>query len=173
MNRFRATQAGVRWSLILPNERLVPLARAYPLPKDLQVQVGGIEQALQSADLAIASTGTVTLECAYFGVPTVAIYKTSPPTYWIAKRLAQVKYLAMPNLLVGEEVFPEFIQNEASAENVTHAAMDLLNDRERRRTIKAKLAQVIESLGPPGASARAAEAIVCQLQPPSIRASLT
>ena len=50
------------------------------------------------------------MECAYFGVPTVVIYKTSWSTYALGRRFIKVKYLAMPNLLAEEEVFPEFIR---------------------------------------------------------------
>src|SRR5205085_72409 len=67
----------LRARLVLPNEPLVQQARNCRLPANLEIQSGGLAEALTQADLAIASTGTVTLECAYFGVPTVAIYKTS------------------------------------------------------------------------------------------------
>jgi lipid-A-disaccharide synthase len=63
-----------------------------------------IVEALLDTDVAIASTGTVTMECAYFGVPTVALYKTSWINYQIARRISLVRYLAMPNLLADEEL---------------------------------------------------------------------
>src|SRR6266566_2724063 len=115
---------------------------------------------LAEADVALASTGTVTLECAYFGVPTVALYKASWTNYQIAKRIVKVRYLAMPNLLAEEQVFPEFIQQAATPQNIAGAALEFLADEGRRNRIKSKLAQVIGSLGGPGASRRAARAIV-------------
>jgi lipid-A-disaccharide synthase len=93
----------------------------------------------------------------------VALYKTSWSTYQIGKRLVQVKYLAMPNLLAGEEIFPEFIQHDAMPENIAQAALDLLDNPARRDAIRVRLAGVIKSMGGPGASARAAEAIVKSL----------
>jgi lipid-A-disaccharide synthase len=66
----------------------------------------------------------------------------------------------MPNILANEEVFSEFIQGDATPENISHAALDLLKDESRRRTVKAKLAKVVAGLGGPGANARAAGAIV-------------
>ena len=66
----------------------------------------------------------------------------------------------MPNLLATDGVFPEFVQNTATPENISRAALELLNDDARRKTIKAKLASVVASLGGPGANARAADAIV-------------
>ena len=59
----------------------------------------------------------MTMECAFFGVPTVTLYKTSWLTYQIAKRIVTVKSLTMPNLLAGETVYPEFIQDDATPEN--------------------------------------------------------
>ena len=112
------------------------------------------------SDVAIASTGTVTMECAFFGVPTVTLYKTSWLTYQIAKRIVTVKSLTMPNLLAGETVYPEFIQNDATPENLSRAALELLQDESRRTKIKAQLAKIIASLGEPGAAGRAARAIL-------------
>ena len=125
----------------------------------LEIQIGNLPQALAQADVAIASTGTVTMECAFFGVPTVTLYKTSQLTYQIAKRIVTVKWLTMPNLLAGEEIFPEFVQGAATARNIAGAALDLLQNEPRRIQIKARLSQVIASLGGPGANERVARAI--------------
>ncbi len=66
----------------------------------------------------------------------------------------------MPNVLAKEEVYPEFVQNAATAENLSRAALDLLGNPARMDAVKAKLATVIASLGKAGAPARAAEAIM-------------
>jgi lipid-A-disaccharide synthase len=116
---------------------------------------------LQEATLAVASTGTVTLECALFGVPTVALYRTSWPTYFVARSIATVKFLAMPNLLAGKAVFPELIQHQATPQNIAREALTLLASPDKREAIKAKLAQIVASLGGPGASDRAAAAVLC------------
>jgi lipid-A-disaccharide synthase len=150
--------------IVLPAESLVQQVRSLDVTADVQIQVGGLPEALAQSDVAIASTGTVTMECAYFGVPTVAIYKTSWTTYEIARRIVTVKYAAMPNLLANEEIFPEFIQHAATPENISRAVLELLRDESRRQSIKAKLAKTVSSLGGPGASARAAAAIVRLLQ---------
>jgi lipid-A-disaccharide synthase len=149
------------FTMILPNESLAALARpvAQKIP-DLRVHVGGLARALRSATLAIASTGTVTMECAYFRVPTIALYKTSWSTYQIGKRIIQVSHLAMPNLLAGETIFPEFIQSAATGENLANAAIEFLRDPERRAAVKEKLAALIASLGAPGAARRAAARIL-------------
>lgn len=150
----------LRALMVLPNESLVAIAKEQALPANLEIQCGNLAATLAQADLAIASTGTVTMECAFFGVPTVTLYKTSWSTFQIGKRIVTVKWLTMPNLLANEEIFPEFIQHLATPENISRAALELLRDPARRARIKAKLAEIIASLGEPGASRRAAEAIL-------------
>jgi len=144
--------------MVLPNPALVSLAKA--LGANLEIQIGELPWALAEIDVALASTGTVTMECAFFGVPTVTLYKTSWLTYQIAKRIVTVKSLTMPNLLAGETVYPEFIQDEATPENLSRAALELLENAAHREKIKAQLAKIIASLGEPGAANRAAAAIL-------------
>jgi lipid-A-disaccharide synthase len=152
-------------SLTGPPEAKTATAFAQMLIPQFQVQVGQLDDALRSATIAIASTGTVTMECALFKVPTVALYKTSWSTYQIGKRIVTVNYLAMPNLLAGEAVFPEFVQDAATGRNLAAAALDLLKRPERRVEIQAKLGNVIASLGSAGANVRAAQAIWRLLDP--------
>jgi lipid-A-disaccharide synthase len=144
--------------MVLPNPALVSLAKA--LGANLEIQVGELPWALAESDVALASTGTVTMECAFFGMPTVTLYKTSWLTYQIARRIVTVKSLTMPNLLADAEVYPEFIQNEATPENLSRAALELLQDEGQREKTKAQLAKIISSLGEPGAAGRAAAAIL-------------
>jgi len=147
--------------MVLPNESLTTLARnLLPGGGQVQIQVGGLEQALGEADLALTKSGTITLECACFGVPAIVIYKTSALTYFVGKRVVTVSYLAMPNLLAKETLFPEFIQADATPENISRAALELLRDEPRRMRIKAALAGVISSLGGEDASKRAARVLV-------------
>jgi len=93
-------------------------------------------------------------------VPTVTLYKTSWLTYQIARHIVTVKSLTMPNLLAGETVYPEFIQKDATPENLARAALELLQDESRQTQIKAQLEKIISSLGEPGAPGRAAAAIL-------------
>ncbi len=148
---------------LTPNWRIQTGAESARIAAGWEVQVGGLADALATADLAIAKSGTVTLECAFHGVPAVVLYKTSWPTYWIGRRVLSVDYLAMPNLLANEPLFPEFIQHAATPENISGAATELLGDDIRRQAIKTRLAKVVASLGEPGATTRAAEAIISLL----------
>jgi lipid-A-disaccharide synthase len=147
--------------MVLPNPALVQLAKT--LGANVEIQIGDLPQALAEADVALASTGTVTMECAFFSLPTVALYKTSWLTYEIGKRIVTVKSLTMPNLLAGETVFPEFIQHDATPENLARAALELLQNQIRREIIHVQLAKIILSLGEPGAAGRAAEAVLSLL----------
>ena len=158
---IRAKLPDAKAKMVLPDEELKQLAdKLSALPANLEIQIGNLPQALMQADLAIASTGTVTMECAFFGVPAVTLYKTSWFTWEIAKRIVTVKSATMPNLLAGEEVYPEFIQGAATAENIANAVLDLLQNEPRRQKIKAQLGKIVSSLGEPGATKRAADAIL-------------
>jgi len=160
--RLIAAKQMARFKLVAPSEEMAALVRVFPVGAgpEIEIQIGRLEEALSETTLAIASTGTVTLECAYFGVPTVALYKTSLQTYWIARQVVTVKYLSMPNILADEPIFPEFIQHQATAKNIAGAALELLANPGRRAEIQSKLARVISTLGGPGAARRAAAAIL-------------
>lgn len=156
-----ASQRPVRWAMVLPDASLRAQAHPYLASGGVEVavQVGELGPALDRAAVALASTGTVTLECALRGVPAVALYITAPLTYQVGRRLATVRYLAMPNVLVGEEVVPEFIQHAATPENLARSVLTLLSDPARREAQRRRYAEVTARLGSPGASRRAAEAI--------------
>ena len=153
-------------AVMVLSESLAAAAGEIGLPPEFKLR-SNLAEELAGADLAIAKSGTVTLECAYFRVPTVAMYKTSAVTYAIARRIVQVKWIAMPNILANEEVFPEFVQAEATPENITRAGLELLSDTARRTTVKGKLDAIAASLGPPGAARRGADQIFGLLEPPS------
>jgi len=153
-----------RAKMVLPDEELKQLTdKLSALPASLEIQIGNLPQALTQADVAIASTGTVTMECAFFGVPTVTLYKTSWFNYEIAKRIVTVKWATMPNILANEEVFPEFIQNTATPESISGAALGLLQNESSRMKVKSQITEIVSSLGEPGAAGRAAAAVLSLL----------
>ena len=154
----------LRATMIVPNAALGEQAKRFNLPADIAVRVGGLSDALANADLAISKTGTITMECALFRVPTVTFYRLSWIEYQLAIRLVNVKWATMPNLLADEEVFPEFIQDRATPENISAAALELLQNQAHRQVVKTKLDKIISLLGGPGATDRAAEAVVSLLK---------
>jgi lipid-A-disaccharide synthase len=160
-----AARLPAQFKMVLPSDEMAALARTL-LPPDtppIEFVTGQLEPVLRWASLAIASTGTVTLECAYFGVPTVALYKTSWSTYLVGRLIVGVKYLAMPNILSDEPLLPEFIQGHATAANIAEAALSLLDNPDRRRRIQERLGQTMAEMGGPGAGRRAAQAIAALL----------
>jgi lipid-A-disaccharide synthase len=114
----------------------------------------------RGVDVALACSGTATLENALLGLPTVVAYKTSWPTYLLARSIVRVKNIAMPNILAGELLMPEFIQSQASPENLAEALRALLSNPAQRRVVRGQLLALRRQLGGPGAAVRAAEAIL-------------
>jgi lipid-A-disaccharide synthase len=158
----------VRVRMVLPNPALESLGRQYAGPlSDLEICVGGLAESLREARIALASSGTVTLECAFFNVPTIVVYRVSWPTYLVARQIVHVPFIAMPNILANAALFPEFIQGEVTAGNMAREAIDLLSNEPRRNRIEQQLQRVIASLGPPGASQRAAHSILRLFNPAS------
>lgn len=150
-----------RFRAVLPRAELVAQARALAAPAAVEFAVGAdaLSAGLAEAAVALASTGTVTLECAVYGVPTVTFYRTSALTYAVGRRIVTVKSLTMPNLLADGAVFPEFVQHEATAENLAGASLALLGDPARRAAVRTRLAAVVAQLGKPGAVVRAGAAV--------------
>ena len=140
--------------MVLPNASLAQQAKSLGMPAEVEIRISGLPESLAQADLAIASTGTVTMECAWFGVPTVTLYKASWSNYQIARLIVKVNWLTMPNLLANEEIFPEFIQDAARPQAIARAGLELLCDESRRAGVKARLAEIVASLGGPGAPRR-------------------
>ena len=131
--------------------------------RDLSVS-GDTYSAIAAAELAFVKSGTATIECAMLGVPFVAMYKTGMLNYQIARRLIKTKHIAMVNLVAGETVVPEFIQHEATPENIVHAARKLFLDDDYRRKMILDLQNVRDKLGPPGGAGQAAEIIIAWLE---------
>ncbi len=119
--------------------------------------------ALELADAAIAASGTVTMEAALLGVPTVVVYRTNPITFAIARRLVHVPHIAMANLILGRRLFPELLQDAARADLIERELARLLEDESVREEMRAGLREIKERLGPPGAADRAAEVVLATL----------
>jgi len=153
-------ETGARIRLILPRASLEPIAQRHIGGRlDAEVQLGGLAEGLRNASVAMASTGTVTLECAWHGVPTVALYRTSPVTYAVGRRIVTVKHLAMPNILAGGPVIPEFVQDEATPDRLAEAAIGYIQDPETSARTRRRLLDLASTLGDRGTADRAAAAI--------------
>lgn len=98
--------------------------------------------ALAHADLALPASGTVTIEAALLGVPMVTYYRVSPATYLIGRPLVKVPFYSMVNLVAGEALVPELIQQDMTAERIAAAALRLLDDPSARQLMLDGLARV-------------------------------
>lgn len=121
---------------------------------------GRPDDVIASADVAITASGTATVQCAMHERPMVVVYRLSPLTYRLGKRFVNVDMYAMPNLVAGERIVPELIQEDFTPERVAGEVVTLLTDRSRHAQMTEALRRVKAQLGSPGASARAAEAIL-------------
>lgn len=114
---------------------------------------------LASADVAISSSGTATLEAALLHVPTVVVYRLGWLSYQLVSRLVRVPHFSLINIVAGREVVPELIQNDATAERIAEAVLRLAQPDVYSATMHG-LVEVENALGSQGASRRAAETIV-------------
>jgi len=111
---------------------------------------------MASCDLAVAASGTVTLELAILDVPMVVAYKVSPFTWFVGNMLVNVDFAALVNLIAGREVVSELLQHEATAGKISAALQDILPGSMKRQDMLKDLAEVRRKLGGGGASMRAA-----------------
>jgi lipid-A-disaccharide synthase len=114
-------------------------------------------EALHAADLVWTASGTATLETALLGRPMIIIYRMSPLTYWLARLLVRVEHIGMVNLIAGEKVAPELIQDDVNPARLVAETESLLDHPELRHRIADKLAHLRERLGSPGAAGRVAD----------------
>lgn len=126
----------------------------------MEIGIGTTYDLLQSARFCMVASGTATLETALFGVPMVVLYRVSPLSYLIARTLVDIEHIALVNILSGKRVVPEFIQHDAQPERILPVALDLIRDTGLRSDTIAELAQLRATMGPPGASERAARAVL-------------
>lgn len=135
---------------------LTAVVDQYASTLDVKIIKGSAARVFKQSQMLVAASGTVTLEAALYGVPMVIIYKVSPLSYWIGKRLIKVKYVGIVNLIVQKELLPELIQENASPQMIAKTVTGLISDREKFREIKAELLRVKDILGGVGASDRVA-----------------
>ncbi|MCC5658925.1 lipid-A-disaccharide synthase [Nostoc sp. XA010] len=150
------------------------------IPLSLEVYRQPIEQAIEryglratiisgqqmevfaAADLAISKSGTVNLELALLNVPQVVVYRLSSLTAWIARKILKgsITFASPPNLVVMKPIVPEFLQEQATPENIIQTAMELLLNPSRREQTLADYEEMRQSLGEVGVCDRVAQEIL-------------
>ena len=136
------------------------LREGWPPNLTIRSVFGRTYDVLASADTAIVSSGTATVETALLDVPMVVVYRVTPLTAFLAKPLVRTPFFSMVNLIAGKRVVPELIQSDFTPERVSKEVVHLLRDPAARDAMRANLAEVRNRLGPPGAVDRAADVIL-------------
>ncbi len=146
------------------NQLLEQLNEKIDRTLSITVDHGKTEFWMQKAAVGIAASGTVTVQSAIMGLPLIVIYRVNPITYWLGKKLINVDYITMVNIIAKAEVFQEYVQDDADSENITTAIKKILPGGERRDYVIEEMQRVVNKLkGLTDASKNAAIAIINEL----------
>jgi lipid-A-disaccharide synthase len=140
---------------IVRAQRATPL----PLPSCLHIVAGQSREALAASDVAAIASGTATLEAALLGTPMVVVYKESMINWHTLGNLISTDHFGLVNLVAGERVATELMQDDLNGERLANELLSLL-DKERNAAMRRRLHEVAHQLGEGGASQRAAESIL-------------
>jgi lipid-A-disaccharide synthase len=146
----------------LADELFAPLASANA---HVAVVENATDEVLASADAVVTASGTATVQAAIHECPMVIVYRVAPLTHAIGRRFVHVDTFGMVNLVAGERVAPELIQDGFTADAVADHAVRLLTDASARERAIAALREVKAKLGGGGASRRAAEIVLATARP--------
>lgn len=146
---------------------LPPALFASGASRGIRVVDGGLHPLLAGADLAFVASGTATLEAALCGTPMVMLYRTSAASAAIGRLLIRVPWISLVNIVGGEAIVPELLQGEANASRLEEEGAAILDSPERARLMREALARVSARLGPPGATDRAADAVLQAIESPA------
>lgn len=112
----------------------------------IQVIEGSTWDSLAHSELALAASGTVTIEAALAGVPMVTFYRVNALSWMMGRWLVKAPFLSMVNLVAGRRIVPELIQDEMTGKRIAAEAIRLLEDEDARRRMRADLADVARGL---------------------------
>ena len=132
--------------------------RASHLP--VGVHEGDTDAVISASDVVITASGTATVQTALHGKPMVIVYRLSPLTYRLGRRFVKVDTFGMVNLIAGRRVVPELIQDDFTADRVCDETLRYLREPGHAAEVREGLASVVQALGGPGASDRAAAAVL-------------
>jgi lipid-A-disaccharide synthase len=125
---------------------------------------GSIYDAANACDAILAVSGTVTLQIALVGTPLAIVYRMAPLTYAIGRRLVKVPHIGLANIVAGDGVVREFIQEAATAENLAAEIARILTEPHYARRLRQGLNKVRERLGESGCSGRVARMLLALLR---------
>ena len=117
---------------LYPSDGILDTLRASSPPERVRlVRTSANDQPI-GASAVLTASGTMSMHCALAGIPGVVTYKTDPLTYWLGRLIVKVKFIGIANLLLGEEMYPEFIQGAATGETLGRELRNSLHDPQRR-----------------------------------------
>lgn len=122
----------------------------------MNMMFGHAHEAMAAADVALVTSGTATLEAALLKRPMVITYKVAPLTALVHRAYVRVPYVGLPNILAGQFIVPEFLQEEATPENLAQAVTNLLFDPVVRQRLEARFEKLAAELRRDAANAAAA-----------------
>lgn len=143
-----------------PGRRLEEFAAILAAAPGTPVVQHRTDDVLAAADVVVTASGTATAQTALHERPMVVIYKLSPLTYALGKPLVTVDTYAMANLIAGDRVVPELIQDGCTPDAIAAETTSFLRDQDRWARTHARLAETRAKLGAPGSTARVAEAVL-------------
>ena len=154
---MRKKDPEIQFSLSLANEKLKDWVKDQIQGQDIVLSSGDAHDKIRNSDLVIVASGTATLEVALLAVPMIVVYKLSKVSYQIVKRLLNTKNISLPNKILGGDIVPELIQNDANGENIFEHAMKLIESDNSKLV---KELEKIYGLLNHKASTKSAEAII-------------
>ncbi|MDD5643997.1 MAG: lipid-A-disaccharide synthase [bacterium] len=158
--RILYENCGIRQYIVgCASEELEPMIRREIGKSSLKIEISMdlTFDIMKYSDFIIASSGTATLQTGFFGTPMIIVYKVSWFTYFLGKKMIKIPYIGLANVVLGEKVVPELIQNGAIPAEIARQVSDIMNNKRKYAEIKMKLGKIKGLLGESGANKRAAE----------------
>ncbi|AFM10875.1 lipid-A-disaccharide synthase [Turneriella parva] len=143
---FQKKHPGYVFVIPAANENIHAQLSKYNLPPDTYLVEYGAPYVLNLASAAIACSGTVTLECALFGVPHLILYRSSWMSYTIFKGVVRIPYIGMVNVLAGKFIVQEFLQHRLKAKHMADELEKILQNTDYRKTQQGELAKISKRL---------------------------
>ncbi len=159
--KFPAVQVLLSQAATIQSEQLEKLLSDYPWVKLIP---GDYYAMLAYSRAALVASGTATLETACAGLPFALVYRVSPLSFAIGKRLVKIPYIGLVNIIAGEAIVHEYLQDRATPECLLPEVESLLFDEARRQQLIQQLSAVKHKLGAPGASQATAELVLQQVK---------
>lgn len=157
-NREPKTKFILAQASTIEDNLLQPLVRQGSLAVTLVKEQAS--EVMAVADFVLVASGTATLQAAVVGTPMVLFYRTTAWEFWIGSFFIRVKWIGLVNLVAGRSIVSELLQDEATGQRLYEEAIRVLEDRSVSDEMRRDLAEVRDALGEPGASKRAAEAVL-------------